>query len=257
MNPFGNGSLQGACDIIRYILSFGNVDIDHENFEGVAPCLNSYKFDGYINQPAQGFDYLQTEILPFLPCELTFGIKGIKITIPLLFSNLYQTPQFHVVENPDFKFSGALISRETPSEIINHLELQFAYSVMTEQHLSSVIINPTSQEDSLIEMKTSYSDISFNRYGLKKRVIQANFIHDYGTVVRVAQNIIRRKSLGLMTIECIATISYGNLHIGDIIQITSEGFHLTEHKAQIIEKKYEQNYWRFTIVLEDNPVQNK
>ena len=60
-----------------------------------------------------------------------------------------------------------------------------------------------------------------------------------------------------MTIECIATISYGNLHIGDIIQITSEGFHLTEHKAQIIEKKYEQNYWRFTIVLEDNPVQNK
>ena len=127
---------------------------------------------------------------------------------------------------------------------------------MTEQHLSSVIVNPTGKDDSLIEIKTSYSDISFNRYGLKKRVIQANFIHDYGTVVRVAKNIIRRKSLGVMTIDCIAALSYGNLDIGDVIQITSEDFHLTEHKAQIIEKKYEQNYWRFTIVLEDNPVHN-
>ena len=255
-NPFGSGTLEGGADIIRYVLTFGNVDIDFQNFESVAPILNSYKFAGYINQPSQGMDFLQSEILPFLPCEITFGIKGIKITIPMLFSNLYQTPQFHIIENNDFRFFGALISQETPSEIINHIELQFAFSVMTEQHLSSITINPTNIPASNVESKTTYSDVSFNRYGLKKRVIQSNFIHDYQTAVRVSQNIIRRKALGIMTIEALAILSYGKIEIGDIIQITSTDFHLQNHNAQIIEKQYLDNQWRFTLAIEDNPIQN-
>ena len=54
-----------------------------------------------------------------------------------------------------------------------------------------------------------------------------------------------------MTIDCITTLSYGNLDIGDVIQITSESFHLTEHKAQIIEKNMNrtigiQLFWKTT-----------
>lgn len=256
-NPFGAGALEGGADIIRYVFSFGNIDIDFQNFDSVAPILNAYKFSGYINQPSQGMNFLESEILPFLPCEITYGIKGIKIIIPLLFSNLYQTPQYHIIENSDFRFEGALVSQQTPSEIINYLDFEFAYSLMTEQFISKITINPTLNDNTSFDSKTTYSDISFNRYGLKRQTIQAAFIHDFQTAVRVAQNIVRKKALGTITLEAVTNLSFGKINIGDILQITSESFHLLNHKVQVIEKKYVQNGWKFTLVLEDNPIQNQ
>jgi len=245
-------------DIIRYILESGNIDIDWSSFEGYAPLLNQYKFAGFFNQPTKGIEFLQTHIIPFLPCELIFGHKGVKLVIPMMFINSYQRPLIskHIIENSSFYFVGAVTTETDLTEIVNNISIAWGYSAYTEQFIGGQITiqsNPQITDEFIFS--SSYAELSQNRFGERKIALDIGYVHNFDTIVRIGQDILRQKSLTLLTLDAIADLSYNTLEIGEVITITSEEYFLTDYAAQIIAKSYINNSIQFKILIEENPIQ--
>ena len=79
INPFGEGDLKGAGDICRWALQRSGQLIDDGAWANLSPILNQYNFEGYINDPKiTAFDWLNGNILPFLPITVRMGPKGLR-----------------------------------------------------------------------------------------------------------------------------------------------------------------------------------
>jgi len=254
-NPYGQGTLEGGLDIIRFILEQGDIDVDWKSFEGYSGLLNSYKFSGYLNKPTKGLDFLQTFILPYMPCEISFGSLGLRIVVPLLYNSIYSNPTRYIIENPSFYFIGYLVSELELSEICNSVLVSYGYSAKTENFIGLKIeVAPEKKLVSSFQTTSIYADISYNRYGLRKQEIELAMVYDIHTATRIALDIVRRKSLGVLRIQAVADMSYSDIQIGDIIEITSEIYYLNQHPCQVIKKQIINNGVQFELIFEENPI---
>ena len=254
-NPFGEGVLEGGLDIIRYILEQGDIDIDWKSFEGFSGLLNSYKFAGFLNKPTKGIDFLQSQIIPYMPCEISFGPFGLRIVVPLLYQSIYSNPTRSIIENPSFYFVGYLVSELELSEICNSLLVSYGYSSKTENYVGLKIeVAPEKKLVSSFQTTSIYSDMSYNRYGPRKQELELPFVYDMETAVRIALDVVRKKSLGVLRIQAVADISYSDISIGDIVEITSEIYYLNQHPCQVIKKQIINNGVQFELIFEENPI---
>ena len=257
-NPFSVGELSGGGDIIRYFLESLNIDIDFQAWEAAAPLLNAYKFDGYINQPVNTIEFLENEIVPYLPVEIFYGPKGVKPILALLYMNQVHSPRAHVIENPSFRIISAITSELQPADIINSCSLDYAWQIATEGFSAHLNLDPTADlTASPFNFTNQYAELSENRFGLKKRFFQSYFIQQLETAVKVLEDTVRLSSLGALTVLVRADISWGYLEIGDIIELVSEDFYLQNMSCMIVTKSFQENSFLFTLRFEDNPLLNR
>jgi hypothetical protein len=125
---------------------------------------------------------------------------------------------------------------------------------MTGAYRSQVVIDPLLVEDEPLKYRDPIAYISYTRYGIREKVIEAPFVYDLQTAIRIARDKIRAHALGNYAIEISAAPKYGYLDLGDIVSITSERVGLTDHKCQIVSKSWSDNRWRYVLHIEDNPM---
>jgi hypothetical protein len=256
-NPYGEGVLEGGLDLIRYILENGDIDVDWKSFEGYAPLLNSYKFAGYLNRPTKALEFLQSQIIPYMPCEISFGKLGMRLVVPLMYNTLYSNPTRSILENPSFYFIGSLVSELELNEIVNHVVMNYGYSAKTENYIGLQIeVNPDGTMNDSFKSTSIYSDLSFNRYGLRTRSLEVPFVYAVEVAMRIAHDLVRQKSLGVLRIQAIADMSYNDIEVGDVIDITSDIYFLNEHPCQVIKKQIINNSVQFELIFEENPIRH-
>jgi hypothetical protein len=256
-NPYGTGALTGGADICRYVLESLNIDIDWAAWEGAAPLLNSYTFDGYINEPINSIEFLESEIIPYLPCELFFGPRGMKPIISHLYMNRFQTPVKTIIENSSFSIISALTSELQPGDIVNSVFLEYAYQISSDSFTASVDLNPMGEYDNPFTFTNGYAELSLNRFGLKRAVLSTTFIKDFNVAIRVVEDYLRLRCLGALTVNVRTDITWGYLEIGDIISLTSENIYVQNLLCMVVRKTFQDNSFLYTLRFEDNPLQNK
>ena len=253
VNFSGDGPMEGAVDLSLYALAKSELLYDYSAWKGLEPVLNRYKFGGYVNDPeVSALEWLKNNIWAFLPIMVTTGGKGIK---PAL--NLYTYSQ-EIIASHNILSSGEfeIITPFTPleSEIINKITLRFCFNGQTGSYLSTIVIDPTLEQDEPMKYRDPLAFISYTRYGLRETVLEVPFVYDLTTAVRIARDKIRSQALVNYAIEISAAPKYGYLDLGEIISLTSEKVGLTEHKCQIISKSWSENRWRYVLHIEDNPL---
>ena len=111
-NPFGEGPLTKAGDICRYALLLSKQTVDYGAWGNVANVINAYEFAGYINDAeVTSWDWLNNEILPYLPIEVQSGPKGIRPLLALVYSSTYLQASSNIIVGRDFYQEGPMQSR--------------------------------------------------------------------------------------------------------------------------------------------------
>jgi hypothetical protein len=249
----GDSPLEGAVDLSLFILQKTDLLFDYSSWSGLAPVLDRYKFGGFVNDlEVSALDWLKDNIWSLLPIMVVTGGSGIKAALNLYTYSQEIIPSNHLIESGELEIISPLTPLE--GEIINKITIRFAYAGMSGAYRSQIVIDPLLVEDEPLKYRDPLAYISYTRYGLREKVIEAPFVYDLQTAIRIARDKIRAHALGNYAIEISAAPKYGYLDLGDIVSITSERVGLTDHKCQIVSKSWSDNRWRYVLHIEDNPL---
>ena len=235
---------------------FVNAFKDDSSFEALAPYLNSYKIDGWLNEEVEALEWLEAAILPYLPISIQVGPFGLYPILDLHIAATMQAPVAVVEDGVDFYVSSGFIPLGDPEDIINRIILKFAWSGEKNAYTGLIEIDPRVELENHTATKFSslHSRISFNRFGLRTKTMEADFISDFATASRVAMDLIHKFSYPRMAIEVEADFSWGWLDIGDLIQITSSKLHLKNEIVQVVKKSYLGASWSYQLLIHSDPI---
>ena len=254
-NTYGDGALTSAVDLSLYILELSGLDYDLGAWRGLEGVLNRYQFAGYVNDlEVSALDWAQNNIWELLPIEITNGSKGIKPTLNLYMYSQTIEPTHYLYDSGEVEIISGLTPLE--QDIYNRIMVRFGLEGSSGNYRSKVIIDPEVGEDIGLTFSDTLAAISFSRYGLRELIIEAPFVWDLETAVRIARDKVRNHALPAYAIEISAATKYGYLDLGDIVSLTSERIGYDNHKCQIMSKSWSNNRWRFILQLEDNPLVN-
>lgn len=256
-SPFSEGVLENGGEICLWALSLISSDIDYDSWNSVIPLLKSYNFAGYINDPdISPLQFIESEILPFLPISIVMGSKGLKPVPNLRILGSKIVSDFGITAGSNWRRSSPISSPNSMGEIINEVDIAFAYKGKNPSFLGSVRITPFPRNRKY-EFTDDYSRTSYNIYGRHSASFECNFVYDFMTANRIARDKIREFALPKRTIEYEAAPAFGFIEIGDIIELTDHEIHLENVKSQILAKRWTGSNWIFTLEIEDNKIVNR
>lgn len=258
-NPVGEGNLQGGGDICLWLLSELTDDVDYDSWNALRPFLNQYLFAGYVNDDKiTVFQWLQKNIVAYLPIHVVNGPNGLKPVIDMFQSQVDIQPRLSIAEGPEFQRVGPVVSLNTPEDVSNVVTVRYAMNGVVEDYSTFVQVSnkipAAGTLSSISYIAHPKSMISIQRYGEKKKVVELDFCYDNGTAQRIAQDILEREALPTKSIQYSVSLRYGYLVLGDIVEITDEEIGLDSHKAQIISKLFEEGRWLLDMKIDDNPM---
>lgn len=256
LNSNGNGVLQRAGDVVMFALRKTNANIDFAAWQAIAPLLNGYKFSGYINDfEVSAWDWLQQNILKFLPVEARASVNGIRPLVSLMFiQSGYLASSYNIIMNSDFAITSAIVMQNELDDIINEYVLQFVWEGKNDNAIAAHIVGGERLVDSAAIDSTSYAWTSQNKYGRHQSVEHSYYIYDRETAAKVCKDKVRQHAFAFRQFDCIANAKYGYLNVGDVISLTSEALYLSGEPVIIVAKEWQNTNWLFTLHIEDNPI---
>ena len=256
INPFGDGDLKGAGDICRWALQRSGQLIDDGAWANLSPILNQYNFEGYINDPkVTAFDWLNGNILPFLPITVRMGPKGLRPILIEMWALTHVTSMAAItVDNGSNVVQVSPINTiRTTSELVNELTLRWGKRGFDQSYTSMVRVTNIKSEE--YDVVSDYSILSVNRYGTKPAAMDSDYIYDRDTAIKVAMDLVRSKCLPIQSIEVDVDMELGWLMVGDVLDVTVPKLYLTNHKMIIVSKRWRETHWRWELAFEMNPRQ--
>jgi hypothetical protein len=213
-NPFGAGVLEGGGDVCRWALQASDLLVDYAAWEAVAPVLNGYIFAGCINEPVRPVEWLESEIVPYLPIDIINGGTGLRPVLSLLYQGLYLRPIIYADINDDMAYSLTSDNLLQPG----------ADNLLTASQLQSI-----------------------ERFGRRETTITTGYIYDSATAGRVIRDRLMISCMPVMLCDFEAAQYFGYLQVGQVISLTSEELHLSEALCQIVSKQWTGATWLFTL----------
>lgn len=257
-NPYGAGFLTLGGDICRWALSRSGQFVDDGAWANLSVILNRYKFSGYINdETITSWEWLQGNIIPFLPITVRMGPNGLRPVLIELWALSYVKPVYsiNIGDNEECQQIGPVDTIRATSDLINEYTLSYAKTGFDQDYKSQVRVTNITSEN--YDIPSEYSILSVNAYGKKPAADSADYIYDDSSAEMIALNKIRSNSLPLFQLEISAPTDLGWLLVGDCIEATIDRMYMVNHKMIITSKTWAGNHWRFTILFERNPLQNK
>jgi len=253
-SPYRDEVLSGGGDVVRWLLSRTNAEIDDGAFANISPILNDYRFAGFVNDDTTAASMLSDHILPFLPIQIKYGPKGLRPILHQYIAIQHVQPITHVIaDKGDWIRISPLETKTNTSEIYNAVRINFAWNGQTDSFFHALYMGPNA-EDNDLSKNNLYSSTSANRYGISEESFDAMFIYEIGTAARVAGDFIRRKSFPQRFLRFAASKEYGFLQLGDIIELTSDSLFMDRQKCSVVSKIWDVSEWIFVLMFEDSPL---
>ena len=258
-NPVGPGDLKGAGDICLWLLSEITNDLDYERWNALRPYLNQYEFAGYVNdEKITVMQWLQKEIVAHLPIHIVVGERGIMPVLDIFQSSIHVEPRLVITESAEFERSGPITTQNTTEDVINNVTVRYARNGVIDDYSTFVQcsheIPAVGELSSTTYIASPKAMVSVQRYGVKTRVIELDYVYSNLTAQRIANDIIERLALPTRTVQYSVSIRYGYLQLGDIVQLTDNDLGLNGVNTQVISKIWDENRWLLDLKIDDNPL---
>ena len=257
ISPSKSQTMETGGDICLWLLSQGNADIDYASWESLIPFLNKYKFAGYIKESEETpIEFLDKNILPFLPISIVNGNEGLRAVPDLLSSGIPIIPNYEIVANPEFQRVAPVSTVTDANDIINSYTLEYARDGSKDAYRSIMRGKPNQVNYTNFTFSNLYAELSAQRFGVKERIESAPYIYDDSTAALICKDKIKKLGFPKRSTVFLASSRYGYLQIGDIIKLTDETLGLTARTVQITRKVYKFTNWEYTITLNDHQIQD-
>ena len=249
-SPLTNAPVSGAGDLCLYLLTLGNNAVDFAAWYSLSTYLNKYKFAGAINSTELSpLEFLENEIVPFLPISVVQGSEGLKPVLNLLATDAVFYSKGDLIADAEFAMTGGLTTTGDSSSIINSYTLEYAYDMRQDQYIKTMTVSGNTEN--LYESKSASQQAleSFLKYGDRPKKEQSTYIHDADTAAFVATDKIRMNSTPQQTITYQAAARYGFLQVGDIYRLSDDSASLENQIVQVIMMAWEDMHWSITFLI--------
>ena len=234
------------------------MDYDRQAFQAVRSILNEYKFDGYINnEETKIYQFLQQNIIKYLPISIITGPKGLTPIIDNLYHSMLAPARLRIEESAEFERISPL-NPDSGQDIINDLTVRFA-ARNNDSYTNTVKITYQRKAANAgsYEIVSPYAVLSEQRYGVREQSISLDYVSDRETAIKIAQNIIRGYSLPKKRIRYRASFKFGYLDLGDVIELTDTEIGLSSHRCSIAAKRYDGASFLYDIIITTDPILNR
>lgn len=255
LSPYNDGTLTGAGDLCLYFLELSGLEYDYAEWYSLRSLLNGYKFAGYVNDTDTNiWTWLQESIIQYLPIEVINGGNGIKPVLNLYFYSQQIQTSHHVTDSGEFEIITGIQPLDT--DIINRVTIRYSFEAKFERYKSTIVVAGNFAKEAGTLYNNPLAVTSYQKYGLQEVTLEINHLYDYYTATKIAEDIIRIRSLGAYGIEISAAAKYGYIEIGDVLSLSSSRLGLDSHKCQVVSKAWQSNRWHFIVHIEDNKLVN-
>ena len=250
ISPSTNSAITGGGDICLYCLSQGDQQVDFAAWESLRPLLNQYKFSGYItNTEVSPLEFLENEIIPFLPIAVIQGLDGMKPIIDVYCQGARPFASFTVIASEEFTLQGGLQRIGDVSSLCNEYTLEYSFDIKHNELRNRMTVTGDSSQVRETVSSNMQAQSSFNQYGSRKMIETSNFITDFSTAALVCFDKIRQKSLPNEFAEYVAAPRFGYMQTGDIILLTDEKLDFVERLAQVVTKRWVGENWIYRVKI--------
>jgi hypothetical protein len=245
-SPTSGGLLRGGHDVIAWLYkTWTDTDIDSARFSALKDLLNTYKFDTFVNEPIDPEEWIQSEIIPFLPIAPLEGEEGL-----YFYRRRFDALPWEAVARLDADIRE--ISRDSSvttasDQIVNEVTVEFQPDRSTGRFRQRVIVsadNLTRTDDELqaglvdndVRIQASYrAALSRKKYGRQPITLQLNSVWDVATAVRIAVDLIHEQALPRRFVDYVGPTDLEAFGIGDVIILNDTAVNLIDVVAVILD----------------------
>lgn len=232
-----------AGDVIVYMLERSGLKVDYARMASASAALKSYRFDCVIDGAVKPLEWLETNVLPFLPASVVSGNDGWYAVVwrrDAIFADA--TAALDVLTDPDVRLVGDVAF---DSDVINRVSLQYQYDVQHSRYtatawrggvpkdhpaepLYGLATGPTTYDPA----DDAYTRISQTVWGVQTRAYTSACIYDSATAGRVLADRIRAFGQPRMRATYTVPRSYG-LELGQVVSLTDPRLSLYSRVALV------------------------
>lgn len=250
-NRYGSGDLSRGGDVCRWALTQSGTDFDDAAWANLSVILNQYSFSGYITDPdITAYEWLTANIIPHLPISVQVGPQGLRPILNQMWA-LTHTAAVTSIQIGDDKEciqTSAISTLRNTADLVNQVTLRFAKRGYDQSHSSMVRVTHIQTES--YDVVSDYAKKSVNLYGVKPVTIEADYIYDRDTAIKITMDKVRSGALPVYTVQIDAPAEFGYLRIGDVVEATIERYFVIDRHMIVSSKVWVENRWRFTLLFE-------
>jgi hypothetical protein len=262
-NPYQPGRpLRGAGDVIRYVLqTYTAIPVDTGRLSATLAELNRYQVDTWTNTPTNALDWLQSEVLEWLPVQVLESSQGLYVR-PYRFD---QTRADVVVwlsaDRRDVERQGPL--GRLQQEVFNEITVRYRpangpgaawYSSVTlTANAGTLSVTETDTDDPRI-LASYLAQRSQTVYGVRPLVLDLPQTWDDATAELVARDRLNRHAWHKRTATYAGGAELEAIEPGSCIALTDSAVHLDEALALVVDVEATSAGALLSLVLLDNPV---
>jgi|TARA_R100000084_G_scaffold46200_1_gene18986 hypothetical protein len=239
-NLYGTGTLAGAGDVIVWALrtAAGDLLVDYETLERLAPRLNAYRIDTWVNDPkVTALEYLRSAILPHLPVAETTTAAGWSLSYIDYGAN-EKDAIATLTAGHDIERASAV--QLIANGVANQVTVSYRPLDGSRNYASQVTITPnvfvagsnTAGDIRHPSYPSKIASASESRYGLKAIDIEVDETWDDATALLIAEDAIKARALPITAISYQAlSYEWERTQIGEVYLLTDAGLSLSERVA--------------------------
>tara|TARA_R100001086_G_scaffold53381_1_gene23834 strand:+ start:10222 stop:11859 length:1638 start_codon:yes stop_codon:yes gene_type:complete len=250
-NPWNTSQeLDGAGDVIRYILQFSTLEVDHGEFAAVSDYLNQFKVSGYINNfETSPWDWVSA-LAEVLPMSIKNGPNGL---YPIVHD--VRAPSSHgfsVSASLEFQQISPVQVEAGLSEIYNSISIGYAFDAK-ENSPCRYGVTGIKQSGNPSSFSTSATTTSIARYGQRWKRVESAYVYERSTAQRIIRYISDTEALPARSVQYRAAPQFAFLTLGDIVSLTDSNLGFTDQACFVSAKAWDVDSWVFTLTIDRIP----
>tara|TARA_R100000458_G_C8250109_1_gene227230 strand:+ start:103 stop:1140 length:1038 start_codon:yes stop_codon:yes gene_type:complete len=260
-------------DLIRWLLSITTLLVDPGRLAAAVPTLNQFRFSGYIDDPISPYQYIVSELLPYLPATFYAGPSGIYPIITQYNSNA-TTCVMTLEDGRNCERVTRIQPDRDSSQLINVVRLDYAMNGKDQNFKLSFVLGPTAEimaqnglhvPDPMSISTTqrgerggSYlANVSFTRLReLREESHNLATVTEAQTANLIAGVLMRRAWTVGKVLDIEGGLELGALTPGDLVAYTDADLYLTDQVALVRMVDFAVPSVRVSLLILEDPARD-
>lgn len=193
------GSMERAGDIIEFMLERAPQGVDLGRWARLRSTLNRYVLAGYIDEPVRAWEWLEDNLLSWLPIQVMRGPAG-RFPVLIDVDRVPERARFHLREDENC----VRISRpeyQMPGGICNEVRINYARRQKTGEWKGQVTVSGVESDASDVVLDHR-ARVSVSRFqygdddnGVRAQELDLRMVYDRGTALRIGHDYVRERSI--------------------------------------------------------------
>ena len=244
-NPYGSGSLRGAGDIIRYMLTRSTLDIDWSRMADLE-ALNAWKIDTFVNEQVAPWDWISDVLLPILPVSVARSAEGYYLVLWRWWATAADAVA-HLDVDAGTAYRVTQIEYSSDARY-NRIEVDYSARASDGNYYGQYILAghvDDSDSDAYFDAQCQQSEAL---YGQRELVVECPQVYDPATARLVAQYMAHRYALPWRRVIIAAMASETEWLIpGSVVTVSDADAGLASQVAHVEARTYVGNMIEYTL----------